>query len=176
MACPGEVVLPWNYHFDTSYLIEYLRHREADTSRQAREVVNRLQNIGYGIRISQVAVGELLEMMVRKPELRDLTEGFFSFITSKKDVTVYRLKREDLGRFTALVNHIKGKIKGEERKIDGTDVQIVACSMVDRECRGLFTFDDKLITSKAIKDVIFDHVRNRKRYSITDGSQMIRGY
>lgn len=79
-------------------------------------------------------------------------------------IEIYHLDKEGLGRFTDLVNRIRGR----ERYIEATDTLIVAYSIADKECRGLLTFDRNLIDSKYLKDLIAKHVRDRKGYTITD--------
>jgi len=64
------------------------------------------------------------------------------------------------------------QIKREERGIGATDVLIVAYSIVDRWCRGLLTFDQNLINSRGLKDLVSKHVKDRKGYIISDEPQI----
>jgi hypothetical protein len=40
--------------------------------------------------------------------------------------------------------------------------------MADKESRGLLTFDGKLTQSRRIKDVVERHLKDRKRFEVTD--------
>jgi len=74
------------------------------------------------------------------------------------------LDKQHLGRYADLVN----KIRTADPYIDSTDVLVVAHSMVDKECRGLLTFDGQVITSMGLKGVINQHLKDRKSFKITD--------
>jgi len=140
-------------------------------SGQASEQVNRLLNKGFTIKISEVVAGEFLGMVALPyKKLSDsLPSRLVELVKTKKGIIIYRLDKKQLGRLTDLVSYIKGKIKGaKDRGIDGTDVLILAYSIVDRECRGLVTFDEALINSKSLKDLVKDRVKDRKTYTITD--------
>ena len=52
--------------------------------------------------------------------------------------------------------------------VEATDVLIVAYSLVDRRCKGLLTFDQNLIDSRSLKELIDECAQDRKGYTITD--------
>ena len=79
-------------------------------------------------------------------------------------IELHRLDKRSLGRFTDLVNRIKKR----DPYIEAMDVLIVAYSMIDKKCRSLLTFEGKLINSRSLKDLIFEHIQDRKGYTITD--------
>ena len=117
--------------------------------------------------MSEVAVGEFLEVAAFK-DLAVSPDDLLREIKDKK-IIVCRLNKRQLGRYTDLVNKIRSKItkSRKDRQIDATDIQILACSMVDKECKGLLTFDGPLINSKTLETLIKEHIQDR-RYVVTD--------
>ncbi|MCD6511086.1 MAG: PIN domain-containing protein [Thaumarchaeota archaeon] len=153
---------------DTSYLISYLQHNKNvrnDQTVQAYEVINRLKYKGYKMRISEISLGELITVSMNKStagvNLEDLE--ILKSIIEKNEFEIYRLDRGRLGRFTDLVSRLK-----KDRKIDPTDVLILAYSMADKESKGLLTFDNKMIGSKIVTDVRKENLRDRKGFVVTN--------
>jgi predicted nucleic acid-binding protein len=162
--------LSWCYHLDTNYLISYLQssYTHSDEARHASQSIEHLLYNGYLIEVSEVVVGEFMKVLVdKKGELgtspTNLLSELYTFCTHS-GVELYRLDAKRLGRFTDLVNRIKKK----ERYIEATDVLIVAYSIVDRRCKGLLTFDQNLINSRSLKELIDECAQDRKGYTITD--------
>lgn len=152
------------YHLDTCYLMAYLKLASTDDQvRRASEVVHRLLSKQYIIRFSQVALGEFIDVLT-KEGLHVTLGDLLDFLNPSRGFEVFRLDRRGIGRFTDLVNMIKRK----DRYIEPTDVLILAYSIADRDCRGLLTFERKLIDSKSLKDLIGKHAQDRKRFTITD--------
>jgi len=108
-----------------------------------------------------IAAGEFVKVMAEKGDEHCLSH--FRKLVRDKTILVSPLEKRRLGRFTDLVN----QLKKAEYLAGSTDVLIAAQSMADRECRGLLTFEDRLIHSMSLKDIIRTSVRDRK-FNITD--------
>jgi hypothetical protein len=83
---------------------------------------------------------------------------------NQKSISICNIPMKRLGRFVDLVS----KIKSKNQRIDSNDILILACSISDKECKGLLTFDQELIYSKEIDYVVRSHVSDRKNFTITD--------
>lgn|GEM_PF-2949310 len=145
---------------------------EKDNYRTAKDSLHKLQRRGYLLRVSDVAAGELVRKGIEK---RSSTEPFPDFFATLKElgVEVYSLKREEVGRFSELLNFLRsphrevgGKPAGDP--IRPPDSLIVAYSMADRESSGLLTFDTDLLFSKRVAVVVRERIRNRKGFRVTD--------
>lgn len=80
------------------------------------------------------------------------------------DFEMYSPAKGDLGRYTNLVTQIRKK----DNTIGSSDVLIIAQSMVDKKCSAFLTFDSVLIQSRGLKEVIKEHVKDRRRYVISE--------
>jgi hypothetical protein len=74
------------------------------------------------------------------------------------------LSEDNLLHYANLLN----QIRRVDRLPETTDVRIITCSMVDRSCYGLITFERKLIESGTIRKFIDEHVNFKSRYTITE--------
>ncbi len=54
------------------------------------------------------------------------------------------------------------RISTRDGVIDEDDVMIAALSILDRRCNGLLTYDDKIIESRAIIDIV-----GNRRFTVT---------
>jgi len=156
---------------------------ERDKCRIANDSIHKLRSEEYLLRISDVAAGELVrkgiekwrsltESPAKKEEFERILAGFFAEL-KKQEVEVYSLKREEVGRFSDLLNHLRSR----RRKIGGKpagdplrppDSLIVAYSMADPESFGLLTFDTDLLFSQRVTVVVEEKIRNKKRFEVTD--------
>ena len=80
---------------------------------------------------------------------------------------IYSLRKEEMKRFVDLLNRLRSR-REPGHAPEPTDCMIVAYSMADKKSRGLLTFDGKLIQSRRIKDVVERHLKDRKRFEVTD--------
>jgi hypothetical protein len=157
-----------SYHLDASYLFPLLfpSLEEKDNYRTAQDSIHKLQNRGYLLRISDVAAGELVRKGIEK---RRSSAGSSDFFATLKElgVEVYSLRREEVGRFSELLNFLRsphrevgGKPAGDP--IRPPDSLIVAYSMADRESFGLLTFDTDLLFSRRVAAVVGERMKNKK--------------
>lgn len=161
--------LPACYHLDTSYLLAYLSPPDPSfpETRMASAVLGKLRADGYGLRVSEPALGEAVGQLVLK-DLSAQAVSLLEVLAPKGLITVFRLERGRLGRFTDLVNRLKGGLRGRARRIDAADIVILALSMADRECVGLLTLDQQLMENRHILTVAAKHTRDRRRFTITN--------
>ena len=92
---------------------------------------------------------------------------FSSDLLSSLGVEIYGLRREEMKRFVDLVNRLRSRHEPGHAP-EPTDCMIVAYSMANRESHGLLTFDGKLIQSRRVEDVVERHLKDRKRFEVTD--------
>jgi len=131
----------------------------------AYRALKELDSRGYEVKISHVALGETLQVLYEK-DLQISPKTLFSLIKSG-EIRVYGLERERVGKFLDFLGRINKKEQRNERPIPPPDSLIVAYSMVDRNCRGLLTFDSELIQSRRLKTLILNKLRYKK-FEITD--------
>jgi hypothetical protein len=148
-----------SYHLDTCYLFSLLL-KEKDRERIARDSLRKLKERGYAIRVSAVAMRAVKEAI-------DKRITFSSDLLSSLGVEIYSLGREEMKRFVDLLNRLRSR-REPGHALEPTDCMIVAYSMADKESRGLLTFDGKLTQSRRIKDVVERHLKDRKRFEVTD--------
>lgn len=159
-----------SFHLDTSYLIAYIQRKfvRVDEAVTASKVIGRLRSKGYDIRVCVVTVGEAINLILKKgsrvgarPD--QLIWELYNELESR-NLTLWLPERRHLGRITNIVNMVKRK----DKHIDAMDVLIVAFSIADKECRGFLSFDRDVIQSRALKKLVEEHARDRKRFVITD--------
>ncbi len=112
--------------------------------------------------IPDVCLGELVKVSAQKKLQIDFKE-----VTSeleKGKMTVGHVKERDLRHYSNLVP----KVRGADRYLESTDVRILAMSMADRDCRGLLTFEGKLIENPGLLKFIAKEMTFKKNYLITD--------
>lgn len=149
-----------SYHLDTSYLFHLLAPEKRDEARVARDSLSKLRGRGYTLRISDVAMGELVKLGVKK----GLPLERLPNVLDRERIEVYSLKREEVNEFINIVNHLRSRhLEGEE--LHPPDCLIVAYSMTDRESRGLLTFDRNLIENRRIPEI---KRLKRRKFEVTD--------
>ena len=121
-----------------------------------------MRSKGYEIRVSQITIGEFFDVLAKKHLPIDPSR--LPELIRKGDIDVSSVDKQRLGRFADMVN----KVRKGDPYIEPTDVLIVARSIADKECKGLLTFERKLLESKGLKKVTGKHTQDRKAYSITE--------
>ena len=151
------------YHVDTNYLIEYLDYHnrpEEEQGRLANRVINLLMDKAV-LKISQIVAGELIMVVARDRPTSSIVDNLFTRVKSK-DFSVCEVTLSELPAYSTLAN----AIRQEDYEIEPTDALIIAHSMADAQCRGLLTFENKLIQSEGITRARAKHLKGRK-YTIT---------
>lgn len=156
-----------SFHVDTNYLIDFFRAKyfpEEPTCQLASGVIN--EEVYHGkVKASVIVIGEFVDAVVKKKHSPELLTDLADFIEDGKLEVCY-VEAHKVGRYTDLLLKVRHEVQGED--VGSTDVLILAHCMTDIDCKGLLTFDDDILTSKGIKKVLQEHVRNRRRPIITD--------
>jgi predicted nucleic acid-binding protein len=136
------------YYLDTNYLLAYLAHWNPDTfksfdikdeSLHANSVIKNLTT--KKIKVPLLVLAELVTQLKEK----NVNVGTLVLCG---DFEIAMLKRNEINNFIwALTLLIK------DERLEVMDSIIVAHAISSSECKGLLTFDKKLILSKTIKDV-----------------------
>jgi len=155
------------YHLDTNYLIELLesflpRRKSPDQADFASEAVHGLGSKGFEVCVSDTVVGETVNVIITKKYPIHLND--FASLIQKKQLKIVHVREDEFRHFARILIDVRKA----DRELETNDVRIIAHSMVDRECRGLLTFERKLIESRTLKEFIATKVRFKKRYSVTD--------
>jgi predicted nucleic acid-binding protein len=144
------------YYLDTNYLLAYLAHWNPDTfksfdikdeSLHANSVIKNLTT-----RKIKVPLPVLAELVTQLKE-KNVNVGTLVLCG---DFEIAMLKRNEINNFIWALTLLI-----EDERLEEMDSIIVAHAISSSECKGLLTFDKKLIFSKTIKDV--DQVINGSR-------------
>jgi predicted nucleic acid-binding protein len=136
------------YYLDTNYLLAYLAHWNQDISKSfdikdglftANSVIKNLNT--KKIKVPLPVLAELVMQLKEK----NVNIGTLELCG---DFEIAMLKRNEI------INFIRALILlVEDERLEVMDSIIVAHAISSSECKGLLTFDKKLILSKTIKDV-----------------------
>jgi hypothetical protein len=117
-----------------------------------------------GIRavMPDICLGELVKVSAKKG--MELDMGEVSKHIADEKMTVGHVRPEDLRHYSSLV----AKVQRVDSYLESTDVRILAMSIADRECKGLLTFEGKLLGNPALLKFIAREVTFKKGHLITD--------
>jgi len=162
------------YHLDTNYLIYYFQNEakvlseikqkyEKDNIKKAGDVVTRLISNGAELRISLIALGELIFLFMKEQERKEnKTHLKFDFICKKLQSLNFILwspQKEDLFKVKEFFNEIVNEKKEEDGFKDSyvkgsEDYLLIAMAYADKESNGFLTFDNDLINDDSINKFI----------------------
>jgi hypothetical protein len=117
---------------------------------------------GIEAMIPDMCAGELIRVVGEKRLQIDFEDMIKELRKGK--LGVRHVEERDLMLYSNLIP----KIRKADRLLESSDVRILALSMADRECRGLLTFERKLIESAGLRRFIDREVNFKKGYFITD--------
>lgn len=112
--------------------------------------------------IPDLCVGEMVQVVAEKKLEVDFEHLLREF--RKGRLVMGHVKEEDLTLYSNLIP----KIRKADQRLESSDIRILAFSMADRDCRGLMTFDRKLIESTGLRKFITREVTFKKEHLITD--------
>ena len=117
---------------------------------------------GISAILPDVCLGELVKVSAKKGLRLDLEE--VSKHLSEEKMAVGHVREEDLRHYSNLIV----KICRADSYLESTDVRILGMSIADRECRGLLTFEGKLLGNPALLKFIAREVNFKRSHLITD--------
>lgn len=85
-------------------------------------------------------------------------------VLERGTLEIGHVKEEDLMLYSNLIP----QVRKADKLFESSDVRILAFSMADKDCRGLLTFERKLIDSAGIRRFIAKQVNFKKGHVITD--------
>jgi predicted nucleic acid-binding protein len=136
------------------------------SNREQTELATKTVNgmIAKGIRavIPDICMGELVKVSAKKRLELDFEE--VSKCIAEEKIVVGHVKLEDLRHYSSLV----AKVSGVDSYLESTDVRILAMSIADRDCKGLLTFEGKLLGNPALLTFIAREVNFKRGHLITD--------
>jgi hypothetical protein len=136
--------------------------KNRDQSGLASDSINSLLSRGTQVVVPDICFGELVQVVGEKKLEVDF--GHLLRELGKGRLVVRHVGEKDLMHYSNLVP----KIWKADRLLESTDVRIIALSIADRECRGLLTFEKKLIESAGLRKFIAKEVTFKKSYLISD--------
>jgi len=151
------------WYLDTSYLLSYISKQpwsewlseDKEQARTARSVIQRLGS--ENVKVPVIVWGEVVTQLREKGVNMGITPMLSDFETAW-------LKREETNIFSQIVR----KLSERDARLQPFDCLIVAFAMACSECRGLLTFDTRLIKSKAIQEILKEEYGNRS-FIVSDG-------
>jgi hypothetical protein len=138
-------------------------------TRHVRDVIGWLTSKGYDIKVSEVALGELIKVLAKKERRlpvssSDLLSRLLD-ILEKEEKTVCRLDRMPLRKFTILMNRIISQ--GETSWAQPSDLMILAYAIADEKCKGVLTLDLNFISDSTLTRFLKDPATGRRGFVIT---------
>lgn len=120
-----------------------------------------MENKRYIVAVPYVVFGELFRVL-RNKELRiDINDLY-------ENVKQGRLYAKTMERkFLRHLGNTIIELRKPQYGLESNDVLVVSLSLVDRECLGLLTFENKLIENPRLTKYIEQH-RFKRRFVITD--------
>lgn len=113
-----------------------------------------------------MALGEAVDIINRDFK-DDHRERLFAELLTRLgsgEVQTCPIPEERLGELSDLIR----QIRSHDRMIGTTDVMLLACAMLDQECRTFLTFDSDMIGSRGLTKLIAKHVAPKRRFRIAD--------
>jgi predicted nucleic acid-binding protein len=136
------------YYLDTNYLLAYLAHwnpniiKSFDIKDQLSHAYKVIKNLTTDkIKVPLPVLAELVTQLKEK----NVNVGT---VVLCGDFEIAMLERNEINNFIRALNLLI-----EDKRLEVMDSIIVAHAISSSECKGLLTFDKKLILSKTIKDV-----------------------
>jgi hypothetical protein len=120
-----------------------------------------LENKRYIVAVPYVVFGELFRVL-RNKELRIDINDLYENVKQGR-LYVKAIERKFLGHLGNTIIELRRPQYG----LESNDVLVGSLSLVDRECLGLLTFENKLIENQHLTKYIEQH-RFKRRFVITD--------
>lgn len=133
-----------------------------DQTELASRSINSIRAKGVTATIPDICVGELVRVVGEKKLEIDLQVLLKEL--GKGRLAVGHVKEDDLMLYSNLI----ARIRKVDKFPESSDVRILAFAMADRNCRGLLTFERKLIESTNLQRFIAKQVNFKKGHLITD--------
>jgi predicted nucleic acid-binding protein len=136
------------YYLDTNYLFAYLAHRHAEYFK--RVDIDREQSLRANRVITHLTPSKIkVSVFVLAESVMQLREKEIDIgtVILHGDFETAMLRREDINKFIKALEMLI-----ENKSLEEMDSIIVAHAISSSECRGLLTFDNRLINNRTIND------------------------
>jgi len=151
------------YFLDTNYLLAVLAHKNTKVAkavkiqREQSQVANSvIKSLGRRVKIPILVIAEAVHQLCESKVNVGIQELVGEF-------EVAYLRSEDLGRFSEILR----ELSEEDPRLEPMDRMIVAFSLAVPQCAGLLTFDNALVTNKAVQEVLKQHSPHHREFAIT---------